>query len=223
MRLQHIGDARIEVQESEAAPELAPAALKQRPWWQLATSVVVTSALTAAAAWWLVDSTALAPELIERFVIALPDDTELYLADDFYGRGSLAISPDRRHIAYIAQHNGTTQLYLRPMDRTEPIAVGPEGATMPFFSADGQWLAYFEGGALRKVSVLGGAPVPISNFLDVKGASWGDDGTIVVGTLGNNDVGLIKVAADEGTPETLTIPNRETGENPQVPAHTSRK
>ena len=71
------------------------------------------------------------------------------------------------------------QLYLRAMDTLEARPVpGTEGAVGPFFSPDGQWLGFFGGGKLKKVSVSGGAAVPLGDASFALGASWGDEGKI---------------------------------------------
>jgi serine/threonine-protein kinase len=92
----------------------------------------------------------------------------------------LALSPDGTHLAYAAIHGGTQQLYLRAMDSTEarPIS-GTEGASSPFFSPDGQWLGFFAGGKLRKISVNGGAAFTLGDAPTTWGASWGSGGSIV--------------------------------------------
>src|SRR5262245_46978071 len=60
------------------------------------------------------------------------------------GRGpSIALSPDGRHLVYVAGASGSVQLYLRDLDRADaaPVA-GTDGASDPFFSPDGRWLGF---------------------------------------------------------------------------------
>jgi len=62
---------------------------------------------------------------------------------------------------------------------------------------------------LRKIPVLGGAPITICELsFGIAGASWGDDGTIVFATPRS---GLFRVSADGGEPRQLTKPN-DTGD-----------
>jgi serine/threonine-protein kinase len=49
----------------------------------------------------------------------------------------------------------------------------------PFFSPDGQWVAFFTIGQLKKVSMQAGAAIPLSNGGLGSGGSWGEDGNIV--------------------------------------------
>src|SRR6185503_14701421 len=51
------------------------------------------------------------------------------------------------------------QLVTRRLDQTKftPLA-GTEGASFPFFSPDGRWVAFFADGKLKKLALDGGAP-----------------------------------------------------------------
>ena len=57
---------------------------------------------------------------------------------------------------------------------------GDRGSIFPFFSPDGQWVGFdtvlYK---LNKISVEGGAVVPLAD-MDAFGASWGEDGNIIV-------------------------------------------
>jgi len=64
------------------------------------------------------------------------------------------LSPDGTRLVYVLQ----SKLYTRRMDQTKAVELaGTEGAFAPFFSPDGQWVAFFGGGKLKKISVAGGA------------------------------------------------------------------
>ena len=89
----------------------------------------------------------------------------------------MALSPDGTHLAYVARQDGTQQLYLRAMDSLEARPIpGTEGALNPFFSPDGQWLGFFAGGKLKKVSVSGGAALTLGDAPEPRGATWGSRG-----------------------------------------------
>lgn len=68
----------------------------------------------------------------------------------------LAVAPDGRTLIYVGKgaSGGVSQLHLRRMDRLDVVALaGTEGATAPFFSADGGSVAFFAGGLLKKVTL----------------------------------------------------------------------
>jgi len=121
------------------------------------------------------------------------------------GRPVIALSPDGRHLIYNAEEG----LYLRTMGELEAHVIpGTEpDLAAPFFSPDGQNVAYWarRSNRLERIALSGGTPVPIANDVsNLRGASWGVDGTILFGQA----EGILRVAADGGTPE-LVIPMRE--------------
>ena len=85
---------------------------------------------------------------------------------------------------------------------------GTAGATLPFFSPDGQWVGFFAGtGELKKVALAGGNPVTLLTKVD--GAQWSfgvwtEDNTIIFGTTGS---GLSRVSSEGGTATDLTTPD----------------
>jgi serine/threonine-protein kinase len=56
--------------------------------------------------------------------------------------------------------------------------IGTEGASIPFFSPDGQSVGFFARDKLKIVSLLAGEPVTICSTRDYRGGSWGSDGMI---------------------------------------------
>ncbi len=123
---------------------------------------------------------------------------------------SLAISPDGRDIVFVAKNGGKRMLYHQSLDGFESRQIaGTDDAYYPFFSPDGEWVAYFQAGRLSKVKLDGGAPITICAANDAGGGTWGDDGSIV---FSNSIGGLSRVPADGGEPETLTLPDNTLGE-----------
>ena len=217
-RLRDIGDARIEIEDFLSAPPLVPSADTSTKSLTGARtiSVVLASSLVAVsiavvATWGLINP---APQPVSRAEIALPPGTQL---GAFVG-GAIDISPDGTHIAYTAQHPGQPpQLYVRAMAESEgkPIP-DTDGARMPFFSPDGQRIGYFAADELKTVSINGGEFLTLTDGLpdasDARrplGASWGDDGTIVIGQTGR---GLLQVPESGGTPLGVTTPDSSSGE-----------
>ena len=100
------------------------------------------------------------PKPVTRTVITLPPGDRLVGPD----QPALALSPDGKQLAYAAIRGATSQLYLRSMDSQEARPIpGTEGASEPFFSPDGQWIGFFAGRNLKKVSVSGGAAVTLGD------------------------------------------------------------
>ena len=107
----------------------------------------------------------------------------------------LDISRDGRYLVYIGDDNGKQQLFLRPLADTITQAIpGTADATTPFFSPDGEWIAFFADNKLKKVTRRGGAPIdivdtPSSEF----GATWGTDGNLLYAV---GDSALYRVRID---------------------------
>jgi eukaryotic-like serine/threonine-protein kinase len=184
-----------------------------KAWLQVVGIVgvfVVGAAL--ASIWWLTRGVP-APAAPARIRAVIPLSAGQGLVGNI--RSPLALSPDGRTLAFAAAgDDGRSQIFVRPLDRFEATPVlGTQGATGPFFSVDGEWIGFFVAaeGRLKKVALSGGAPVVLCEASDVRGASWGSDGTIVF-TPEFSSGGLSRIPAAGGTPEVLTRPARDRGE-----------
>jgi serine/threonine protein kinase len=151
-RLQAIGDARITIDEilsGTVGDSPSPPAV--RPARRIGLEVIAgaTLALLAGVAAWVLKPTPVVPHPVRAFTIPLRPEQQLASLD----RGALALSSDGSQLAYVATpHPGATpQLYVRAMDTATTRAIGgTEGAAIPFFSPDGQWLGFFADGTLKK-------------------------------------------------------------------------
>jgi len=116
------------------------------------------------------------------------------------------LSPDGARLVYMSQG----ELFTRRMDQSKPIELaGTEGAFAPFFSPDGQWVAFFTPGKLKKVSVEGGAVVVLCDATVPRGGSWGEDGNIIAAL--DSNTGLARIPAAGGAP--MPVTNLAQGES----------
>ena len=114
----------------------------------------------------------------------------------------MAFTPDGRAIVFSAERDGRVQLFRRRLDELEatPIA-GTDRATNLFLSPGGESVGFYADGALKRVSLNGGATVTIASVDLVFGASWGRDDRIVFATQTG---GLWRTPASGGKPESIT-------------------
>jgi Tol biopolymer transport system component len=103
------------------------------------------------------------------------------------------------------------------MDRDEGASIpGTEGAMGPFFSPDGEWIAFTAGGQLKKVPVHGGTPIALCAKLNPNPGSWGPDDTIVFAdtqhATGNENGRLMRVTAAGRDLQVVTPPEKTTAE-----------
>jgi eukaryotic-like serine/threonine-protein kinase len=192
---------------AKSVTELEPVHQSKRrllPWAVVAAGVVAAAAVWH---WW---PTSRAHPVITRFTISLPPSDQFEMA-----RGGLAISPDGSSLVYSASaaKTGVQQLYLRPMDRNEAALIpGTEGAMGPFFSPDGEWIAFTAGGQLKKVPLHGGTPIALCDKQNPNPGSWGPDGTIVFAETqhrgGNENGRLMRVTAAGRDLQVVTPPEK---------------
>jgi Tol biopolymer transport system component len=226
-RLQAIGDARISLDEILSGapdPSLAGVAGISTPLWRRTLRWAIAGALAAVLAmvgwgWWRTARTS-PQHLPMRLSVELSPGT---IIDRFAG-AQLALSPDGTRIV-VAEHDSTgmRRLAIRSLDQSQfaPLsAAGYAVAFRPFFSPDGQWIAFFAEGKLKKIPVQGGAPVTLCDVPGFpRGGSWGNDGNIVA-AFNWGFSGLVRVPSGGGAPVQVTQPSKEKGETahawPQV-------
>ena len=209
-RLRDIGDARIEIDDIQLAPNTPATSTPKRSrppiaWLAPALAGLVMGGL---AVWAVLGSgrgATLPQGGLTRLHAELPDKTMLSL-----GRGSaVALSPDGSTLVFVAVGSSQPQLFTRALDRFNSTPLpGTEGATNPFFSPDGKWVGFFAGGRLKKVALSGGQPVTVCDAPNARGQAWAvDDFIYFTPTSGS---GVWRVAATGGTPEEIT--KRQKGE-----------
>jgi Tol biopolymer transport system component len=214
-RLHDIADARIvldevasgRIEEAGPAPAAAPPVPARRGVKLLWLAACVTAAAAAALLGYLARGRQTAPAAPQRLSIQLAANQELVP-----GRNSLlGFSPDGEALYITGLENGRQTLFRRDLRRREATAVsGTEGAQSVFFSPDGKWIGFTQGGHLMKVPVEGGRPFQLGNALGAGGAAWLRDDTIVYAPIYSE--GLYRIPAAGGTPERLTTPDRASGE-----------
>jgi serine/threonine-protein kinase len=118
-------------------------------------------------------------------------------------RTALAWSPDGQALVFVGRRRGVQQLYVRRLDGTEARPLpNTEGAQVPAVSADGQWVAFWAAGAIRKVPLGGGPVMDLASGLarPPKGLAWSPGGRLFFG----RDDGRIWAIPPDGAPAAVT-------------------
>ncbi len=144
-----------------------------------------------------------------RFVLTTTDSTKP--VGDF--PWPAAISPDGGTVVYsVARKGEQPSLYALRTDELVPRLIpGTATAYQPYFSPDGQWLAFEMAGKERKVRLDGSAPVSITDAGGANGGTWTPGNEIVLGSQGSFS-GLSWVSAAGGTAVALTHADTSRGE-----------
>jgi Tol biopolymer transport system component len=208
-RLQHIGDARIELvdleqdAESQGVRAVPPPGRRWLQWL-----IVAALVMAAMASGFLLRPRERASGPAARLSLELP--APLTFRNEF--SAPFALAPDGSRLAIEATDGGTRRLYLRELrDPALHRLAGTDGAWQPFFSPDGRWVAFFTSRKLAKVAVGGG---PVLEVADVggnpRGATWATDGSMVVAA--SQTAGLLRVPDRGGPPVPLTTLDKSRDE-----------
>jgi serine/threonine protein kinase/Tol biopolymer transport system component len=197
-RISDAADVRIEIADAIAVPKDSPATqaapTSTSTWpWAVAAALVIVAAITSWG-WWRATRPAERP--LVRLDIDLGPDASLGSP-----RGTdTIVSSDGTRLAYVSQG----RLFTRRLDQPDATELaGTQGAFAPFFSPDGQWIAFFAQAKLKKVSAEGGSAIILCDAPLGVGGSWGDDGNIIAG-LNTFSSGLSQLPSVGGPPTPVT-------------------
>ncbi|HEV7922249.1 MAG TPA: protein kinase, partial [Thermoanaerobaculia bacterium] len=186
-------------------PEEARAMTRERPKWPVAATAAVAALLaflTAA----LIFRPRSARETV-RFAVAPPAGSEFPSLGE---GGGFALSPDGRRLVFAATTpDGRSFLWLRDFAAGEAQQLkSTEGAEYPFWSPQGDAIAFFAAGKLKRMSLPDGPPQTICDATSGRGGAWSRDGVILFAP--NSKGGLFRIAAAGGTPQPVTVPDAQT-------------
>ncbi|MHC4808227.1 MAG: protein kinase domain-containing protein, partial [Planctomycetota bacterium] len=221
-RLRDISDIRIEISETLSRPATLPPITEARPIaakpsrrrlriaWGLAASfgIIAVSFIAIAVKNSTAPPSSPPPALsVMVFPVTIPSTQRL----DIKWNTNVALSPDGTLLVYAVSQEGQRRLFVRRMDELDPRPIpGTEDARYPFFSPDGESVAFFAAGQLKGASLKREDVQSLCVVSPVSfGGTWGSDGFIYF-TLGPSS-GLRKVSATGGDPEALTALDSDKG------------
>jgi eukaryotic-like serine/threonine-protein kinase len=182
----------------------APAKSTPNPWRERSAWIAAALAILIALFVSLRPSPSAAPAAVVRLSVIPPDNTVLTGASAASVQApQLALSPDGRSIVFVAAAAGARpMLWLRSLESETAHAMpGTEGADYPFWSPDNLWVGFFADSVLKKIPAVGGPAIDIAVVREPRAASWGMDGTILLG-LGAE--GIHRVSSSGGAVTAVT-------------------
>jgi len=152
------------------------------PW--IAGTAVAAAGGAGLVAWAWRSKSSSAPTREIRFRLAPPEGARLARQ---FTQQSLALSPVGDRVAMIATGERGSMIWVQRLDSlTASPLQGTEGATIVFWSPDGQFIGFWAAGKLKKIPAEGGTPLPICDLPAVGSATWSQDGIIVAETQGTS-------------------------------------
>jgi eukaryotic-like serine/threonine-protein kinase len=173
---------------------------RERMAWLVAAALALL--LVVFGLWWLSSRTT-------------PKTTYFAAPLTFEGQ-DLAIAPNGHTVVIVGhpESERTTSLWLYEPGAQEATRIlNTDGASFPFWSADGRSLGFFADGKLKRLDLAGG---PVQTLCDAptgRGGSWNKNGDIIFTPTGQLGVGLYRIPASGGTPTPIASPDRNLKED----------
>jgi serine/threonine-protein kinase len=149
----------------------APREIPALRWLAIVIGLALALALVAAGTWFVARRPQPATRM--QFALAVPDEMSIsHMALSRDGSTLVFVSPEETSalpMLYV-QRVGSSNLTLLP---------GTQGASYPFWSPDGAYVAFFANGKLLKMAISGGTPQVLATALSGRGGSWGSKGVII--------------------------------------------
>jgi len=205
-RLQHIGDARLELDEpastaAASAPATGRSVWRDRAGWVMAGLIALTAGVLL-----LRPRTLQAPPAEVRLDITAPGTPDPV---------SLALSPDGTKIAFSGSGDQGMALWIRSLDSTaaRPIA-GVSNARLPFWSADGRSIGFFADGKLKRVDLETDTVRSLTSAVNGFGATWNRDDVILFAPLATGPIERLAAIGGNPTPVTRIEPQQQGHRSP---------
>jgi len=122
----------------------------------------------------------------------------------------MALSPNGEMLAFAATDaSGESSLWIRPLSSSDARKLEQtEGALLPFWSPDSQFLGFWAGGKLKRISRSGGTAETIIEVPDIAQGAWGTDGTILFARSVNSPIFRVSPDGVSTAPVTALVPGQ---------------
>jgi len=188
--------------ESSGAARAAVVAAAPRQTSLLLWLAAALALVAVAAGTWFV---ARRPQPTTRmqFALAVPDEMSI---------SHMALTRDGSMLVFVSPEESSAlpMLYVQRVGSSSvTLLAGTQGASYPFWSPDGAYVAFFANGKLQKMAVSGGAPQVLATALSGRGGSWGSKGVIIFAPDAQSPLQRINADGTGMTQATLSIRIKE--------------
>ena len=141
-----------------------------------------------------------------RLSLGLPEGVTLHRS--WHPFEHIALSPDGQNLAFAATDaSGQSSLWVRALASSAAQHLDQtEGALLPFWSPDSQFIGFWAGGKLKKVRTSGGVTETIYSVPEIAQGAWGGNGTILFARAVNTPIFRVAPAGGPATPVTSLLP-----------------
>jgi Tol biopolymer transport system component len=177
----------------------------KKSWAALAATVLLACVGLAGLAgyWWSKRA-----ENVQPFHAEIPPPDKFPFDATGDNAGMPVLSPQGDQLTFVAHSANAQFLWVRSLrnDAAQQLD-GTQGAMHPFWSPDGKYVGFFANGKLNKIAASGGPVAVLADAPTARGGTWGADDVIVFSPTFQS--GLLKVAAQGGTPTPATVMDKE--------------
>ena len=187
----------------------APSGRVAQPWRSKSALVIVAALVVSLSvlAWWQLGRKPQSKNPV-RLSLGLPGGVTLHR--NWHPFEHIALSPDGEMLAFAATDaSGNSALWVRPLSSSEAERIDQSGgALLPFWSPDSQFIGFWAGGKLKKVSRSGGVPQVICSAPETAQGTWGPDGTMLFARAVNSPILRVSPTGGDATPVTSLLPGQ---------------
>jgi len=143
-----------------------------------------------------------------RLTLGLPQGVTLHRS--WHPFEHIALSPDGQTLAFAATDaSGQSSLWVRPLSSSEARRIDQtEGALLPFWSPDSQFIGFWAGAKLKKVRPSGAIPEVICSAPEISQGAWGPYGTILFAQAVNSPILRVSENGGAAKPVTSLLPGQ---------------
>jgi len=195
----------------EAGPVTPPLRVPGVPPWRRKSALAIVAGLVIASVvlivWFRPGPQARSMNAV-RLSLGLPEGVRLHR--NWHPFENIAVSPDGQTLAFAATDaTGQSSLWVRPLNSSEAQRLEQtEGALLPFWSPDSEFIGFWAGAKLKKVRRSGGVPEVICSVPEIAQGTWGPDGTILFARAVNSPIVRVAPAGGVATAVTTLLPGQ---------------